>query len=937
MICQRSLICLLAALFYGCQTTPKSGTETPRNTLEEVDLIGNQDGNRQVFVKPKSKEEIRQAYTDYLNQARADEASRLDALTRLAELEYSGGDTLLLRDQVSDDEAGDSAEYRLYSERLQRSITLLRTSLRDFPDAEGNDSLLYQLAKAQAQIGQYEESIDNLKRLVEKYPRSRYFVEAQFRIAEDAFSLQDYSVAEYAYSEVILALDNDIFYEKALFKRGWARFKQQFYSDAIDDFIQAVVHHEFGPFETLDAAEKEQFNEFFRAIALAFSYQNDAAELASYFRNRPNFRYTYHTYRMISDLFLQQERYSDAVDIQRQFIRHFQTSENIPYAYLKIIEIWKNGGFEKQIYRAIDDFYVNYNPASDYWVNQNENSKVNRVIRRSLREYLVLMTGHYHSRFQSGGKREDFVNADRWYRRYLEFYQAYARQDNVFFLYAELLTQARQPQRALGFFEQAAFDNELILHQEAVYAAISISDELYRASGDASYLDKILTYSQRFSREYPQDPRSRRLAQYAAEQALGAKNYRATIELADLALGAAGAGDDYLDELRGSAYLALREFEEAERIFRGLLDSGELDATRRAGFADNLALAIYRQAEEAQQNGDPVASIRHFSRISALVPRSGIAATGLYDAIALNMQNQQWSAAIELIERFQRLYPQHRLRADVSKKLSVAYLSSNQGIKAAREFEKLARLDDDYEVRAAALWKAAELYEEKNRSDDALEAYRNYASNFDKPFTRKLEAMHKVAAIHLQKVAGDNSRDWYRKIILADEKALNNVRTDRSRYIVSNAYLQLARHQKNRFDQIRLTLPLNKSLRKKKTAMQKSVQLFGKASANKNYEITTEATYSIARIYRDFSQALLQSDRPSNLTEDELDQYEILLEDQAFPFEDKSIEFFEINLRRIKDGQYNDWIRQSHRELIDLFPVRYDRKPKQDDYIAILE
>ena len=117
--------------------------------------------------------------------------------------------------------------------------------------------------------------------------------------------------------------------------------------------------------------------------------------------------------------------------------------------------------------------------------------------------------------------------------------------------------------------------------------------------------------------------------------------------------------------------------------------------------------------------------------------------------------------------------------------------------------------------------------------------------------------------------------------------------------------------------------------------MQASVKLYGQASKYKIYEITTEATYSIALIYKDFSKALLDSDRPTNLNDEELDQYEILLEDKAFPFEDKAIEFFEINLARIKDGFYNDWIDKTHKGLIELFPVRYNRKPKQDAYVSI--
>jgi hypothetical protein len=119
--------------------------------------------------------------------------------------------------------------------------------------------------------------------------------------------------------------------------------------------------------------------------------------------------------------------------------------------------------------------------------------------------------------------------------------------------------------------------------------------------------------------------------------------------------------------------------------------------------------------------------------------------------------------------------------------------------------------------------------------------------------------------------------------------------------------------------------------------MQKSVKMYGNASVNQIYDIVTESTFSIAQIYKDFSESLLKSDRPKKLNDEQLDQYEILLEDQAFPFEDKAIEFFEINLSRTNEGHYNDWIHKSFESLVSLYPARYNRKPKRDDYVAEMQ
>jgi len=204
-------------LLSACQT-PKVGP----TKIADIDVSGAKGSNQKVFIKPKSEEEVRQAYADYLKSAdvNADDKSRISALTRLAELEFSYGNKLLEEKQAAGASDADALADQLYQERLNRTIELLATSLRDYPDAKNNDKLLYQIAKAYDQNGEHEKSVDALNILVEKYPASPFYVEAQFRIAENAFALQDYSAAEYAYTEVIVVPENSIFYEKSVFKRG---------------------------------------------------------------------------------------------------------------------------------------------------------------------------------------------------------------------------------------------------------------------------------------------------------------------------------------------------------------------------------------------------------------------------------------------------------------------------------------------------------------------------------------------------------------------------------------------------------------------------------------------------------------------------------------------------------------------------------------------
>jgi hypothetical protein len=231
------------------------------------------------------------------------------------------------------------------------------------------------------------------------------------------------------------------------------------------------------------------------------------------------------------------------------------------------------------------------------------------------------------------------------------------------------------------------------------------------------------------------------------------------------------------------------------------------------------------------------------------------------------------------------------------------------------------------------LWQAAELYESKNNISEAIRTYEKYAEKYKKPFPQYMESMQKLTELYEKENNKKRLEYWQNTILKADKKTISKYKTDRTRYITSFASLNLAKSEHEIFTKQKLVLPLNISLRKKKYVMQKAVKYYGQASKYGIAETATESTNAIADIYKSFSKALLSSQKPRGLNPDELEQYVILLEDKAFPFEDKAIEFYEANMSHIKEGIYNKWVKQSHSQLRELFPTRYKRTAKLDRYI----
>ncbi len=931
-----AVLAFLLSSLAACGTTTKQ-----QLTLGDIDITDTHSKHTRPSSTPKSNEEIRKAYATFLKYSAIDDKSRTTAVNRLAELEFELG-SRATHNENSQASAKEEKMEAAYINRLNKTIALITLSLQEYPNAKGNEKLLYNLANAYEQQGKPDKSVAALSEIVNKYPDSRYYIEAQFRVAEQHFSEKKYARAEDEYTNVIFSQKKDNqFIEKSLLKRGWAKYKQEYYEEAIDDFVEAVAYHYFNEPQKLSTTERDIFNEYFRAIALSFSNIGDLKEVYQYLTTKPEFRHVFQVYLSISDLYFKQNRYSDSAETLLYFVKQYPRSQYIAESQIRVIDIWRLADFPQKSYAAIESFYLTYHPASRYWKTNKVNPETQRKIFHSLREYILLMSKHFHNKYQIAHKKTEFVNAKKWYQRYLNSFSQHSRKDNIHFLYAQLLSENKNAEDALFHYEKTAYDADIILNKEAAYSTILLSSRLHQARqknrANTKWLEKHIKYATLYNQLYPNDPRSSGIITHAAELAFSAKQYNHTIELTKLISDNADSSSiENAHIIRGQAYLELKQFKDAERIYKSILDSADPKYIAQYEIKDKLAFSIFQQGEAARKNNNTRNAIKHFRRIAQLAPESNTAAVGLGEAIGIGINKEMWDTSITMIKEFQTLFPRHKLNPEISKKLSAVYLRSGKNLAAAREYERMSKSDGDRATKIAALWKAAELYESNNEIPKAINAYAQFAKTYRKPYSQNMEAKYKLISLYDAKNNPDSANLWRNKVLTTDKKTPRKRKTARTKFIASSAALMLAKNEFRVYKNLTLTLPLKKSLKKKKKSLQKAVKLFGKASSYGVAETKTEATHHIAEIYSTFSQALLSSDRPSELSKDELAQYEILLEDQAFPFEEKAIEFFEANLTHIKDGHYGSWIRESHNQLKRLFPARYQRDAKIDAYINVL-
>ena len=135
---------------------------------------------------------------------------------------------------------------------------------------------------------------------------------------------------------------------------------------------------------------------------------------------------------------------------------------------------------------------------------------------------------------------------------------------------------------------------------------------------------------------------------------------------------------------------------------------------------------------------------------------------------------------------------------------------------------------------------------------------------------------------------------------------------------------------------MKITQPLADSMKLKRSLMEDVLKVYGDAAAYGIAEVTTAATFRLGEAYQQMGADLMSSERPADLDTDALEQYDLLLEEQAYPFEEKAIELFQVNTARAAEGVYDEWVVRSFTELASLMPARYAKGERSEDVVTAL-
>jgi tetratricopeptide (TPR) repeat protein len=906
-----------------------SGAAAPPPTIKDLD-----NGQVQVQVNgdpPKNvdAEKTMESYKRFLDLNGGDADLRAEALRRLGDLHLESSESAKLEKELVGNEALQATD----------AITLYTALLRTYPDYDRNDSVLYQLARAHELNADPDKALATLDRLVSAYPHSHYLDEAQFRRGEFLFSAKKYPAAQSAYEAVIAIGPTSAYFNQSLYKDGWSLFKQGENERSLDSFgrvLDSVLVTRNDPptlveIDALSRANRELVEDTFRVMAITFSYLDGPKSIDEFLKRMAPRPYAFLLYSRLGDLYAQKERYTDAADSYRAFVLQDRDNEKAPLLQMQALDAYAKGGFPQLVLQGKLEFVEDYGFGTPYWQGRTPQSEPTVVAE--LKTNLKDVAQYYHAEAQRTKSISDYQAAARWYRSYLTSFRDDPDSAVTNFLLADTLYESQQYLDAAKEYEHTAYDyGDHPKAAEAGYAAVvAYGKEEEGLTGDAraQVHAEGLESSLKFADAFPGHPESAQVLTHAATELYRAKDYDRATGAAEKLLARQPPVDPEEQRIAwtviANSNFEQASYDKAETAYSNAEALMPPNDPERPAIAERLAASIYKQGEAKNQAGDSSGAVGDFLRVAQLAPGSKVRANADFDAAALLMTNKQWAEAIVVLEGFRRNFPQSPLQADVTRKLAVAYSESDRPDAAAAEFERIAASPGETpEVQREATLQAADLYEKAQQLDKARAMLEAFVKRFPQPLDPAMEARNRLSLMAAKAGDGRAEAYWQRDIVAAD-RAAGAGRTDRSRALAAKATLALAMPLRDEFQRVKLVAPLKQSLAEKRTAMEAALKALGAAADYQIADVTTAATYESAELYRQLGKDLIGSERPRNLSKDELEQYDVLLEEQAFPFEEKSIKLHEVNAARTKDGNYDQWVQKSFAALAQLNPGRYGK------------
>jgi cellulose synthase operon protein C len=911
---------------------------------------------------------------------------RADALFRLAELHWERSETAFLKGMESFDRSLEAFRSGNIAKRPDEPRLDLKTSIRIYEEIlerhrnfAHTDTVLYLYGFALNEQGEEEAALGIFKALIQQYPQSVFFPDAQLAVGEYYFSKNQFGAALASYETVLSFSDNPL-YELAAYKTAWCYFKEGRSKEAALRFREVLRRAKEKKSQSsgrINASFGDMEKEALEDLALTFSESGGAKEALRFMDQVGGEEYSVRVLRSVGEVFFRQARFDEAIESFRTLVDTFPLAEGNPEDQLRIAESCERMGKQTTALQERQRLAERYGPGSSWAKHHQGNAEVIEKANRLAEESLRLVALSRHKKAQSQKTQQSYQSSMETYEFYLKMFPNSEESPKMHFYLAEVLYQlGKFGQAAAAYGQAASKTKDPSLKKDASYAAIMAFEQLRQrekqpsepaekeeplSDADNGFLQAV----DEFGKIVPDDPKLPQLRFEVGKMCYTHGQFgRASQQL--LALVQRHPRDPFAEP---AADLALDCFTRTKDW--ASLEQGARQLIQQASFQDKdlgkklpgfVAGAIFQNASVLAKSNKHDQAAREFERLASEFPKDPLAPKALFfEAVSLDAAGEK-EKAISVYQRIVDRYPDQA--AEALFVIAAIYERQYDFEKASHHYAMFAEKFSSDARSAVALLQASRLASARG----AFEQEAQWLVQFTKSYPKHAKAAEALfqAAIALERAGklteAEHTFETYMDAHAAKEGkpketlfhlgqiALNRGKPAKSRPLLErcgaipskgnlqSSELDSAAHCRfllgemvfDEYRKIELRPPKNRliQLLKEKAALLKKAEgLFTQVVAAGHMEWASAALFRIGDMYAQFSDAIYKSPLPSNLNEKELEVYKQELQSLAYPIEDKALSAFKISHEMaLRHRYFSQWSYKTVEFLRKLDPSNHPRE-----------
>jgi len=897
---------------------------------------------------------------------------------------------------VDDNQTLTLAQLEHDEKALQTLIDGYQNILLHHPKRSENEHIHYQLAKAFDLQGKLDASLVEIETLLIRFPNTKYLAQLNFRLGEIYYNLQDYPSALAAYNNVINATNNDKYLVNSIYMSGWSLFKLNRLPEADIAFLQVfeaiLSEQKLQPnqndfsFATLSSRYQSIIKDTQRVLSVSLSQQQQSKSLVKLVTDNKSSQflhlYQHVLFENLAQFLIKKDLTHDAKLTYQAYIHLVKGNIWSARFSLALLDIYHLEGRFSEMYQLKNTYVEQFGLQSTFW------HKSNLTIQFELLPNLLKFSDEHarriyaHAQDQSSGdvRIKAFNSAATSFEIYLKLAKLPQAEPLLSkaiisdeYLYAEANFEAQQYKTALKSYEQIAYFSPLLGHAleqlklksayattvtiRAMIKSATTESEIKKSDKFQLLINERNRFDKLFIQQYPKDDRALQIATHTAQYSFETQDFKTLKQMSDFILNMYGIEQNKVEnnktvltkklsstafkqiqivsQLLAHSFYQQEEYKLAESAYSLALRYADKNGSTWNEMRNLLASSIYFQGQ-VFSNSQPKLAVYHMLRIGKVIPESTYRITAEFDAANLLLKHQLWQQAIDVLLKIQKRYPTHEYSESIPSKLVKSYENLAQWELAAEQLLIIVAQASSNDLKREAQYTAADYYQKAGNTDKALITFRTYAHTYPEPFDVAQEVRFKMSEFYRHTKALNKQYFWFRKILKAyknQNMKSPQVINSRAIELASSAAFGLGVAHQQTFISGKLNVPLQQSLIRKQTAMKQAIKYYQQVLDFNLAHYVPQTTFNLAEMYRQLAADVMKSERPSDLDEIALEEYDILLEELAYPFEEKAIEIHSSNAQRSWQNIYDEWVVKSFYVLAEIAPALYNKQERTHEVI----